>query len=1045
MKLKKLFMIKNSMSTYVLIMFLIMHCVGFAQTNQITVSGTITGSEDGFPIPGVTVILKGTKTGAVTDFDGNYTIQAAIGDVLVFSYIGMQEQSLKVIGKQLNVAMTTQVDELDEVVVIGYGAVKKKELTGAVTQVKAEDLEAIVTADLGSALQGQAAGVNVVSSSTPGGSAEILIRGITSLENNTPLYIVDGVVQEGDPRIPPSDIETIDILKDAASTAIYGARGATGVIIITTKQGKPGTLQVRLNGTYSINHRSAAVPLMNSLEQTYFDIVTQRNVQGAFDNQVSLQIQQQPIDFQNETNLNDILFRQNVPTQNYNANISGGTEDITFNVSLGLFNEQGLLINSNYERFNTRINTVYKKNKIRIQSSLALILDDRDVPQNNLLSQAIVYRPTQNALDLTIFDELEQGGDDVNRLGWILESLRTEQNIKSVRTNASFALDYDITKDLKFSSTVGLTTYNSYRKDYRPYQEIFNTQGLLQSQPSNSYIENQTSFNRSLNINAGFTYTKQLLEDHKLTLTFFATREKYQNDAFRAQRRGATNPDGRVLDLATGEQSVSSGFDYVNTRIGTIGRVQYDYKSKYLLSASIRRDGSSLVSYLVSPKKQWGIFPSVAFAWNVSDEPFWDGMKNTINNFKLRLSNGTVGNDRVRPYSFIAGIEQNINYIGTDGTTGNELLNLGAIQTSFANNTLKWESTTTSNVGIDLGFFKNKLTLSAEYYYADKEDMLFPVFLPLSAGGGNNATVTLNVGNMVNKGFELTAAYRGKLGKLDYRMNGTFSTNQNEITKINGDTDLVQTNDFGLVGRAGPQSRVTYLALGHEAGSFFLWRTDGIINTEEKLAEYQKIDNNARMGDTRYIDQLTVDTNNDGIPDQADGILDDNDRVYSGSGLAEYEIGYTLNLKYKNFDFSMNWYALGQEIMNGFDAWAYGFGRHKDLIYQWSEVNPDSNIPAYRNDMRRHSNYLGYSDHWLEDGSYIRLRQVSLGYNVPWNTVQKWGFRQLRVYVSAQNPLTFTKYSGYNPEIGGGVVSRGLDKDTGPISAQYLVGLNLQF
>ena len=332
------------------------------------------------------------------------------------------------------------------------------------------------------------------------------------------------------------------------------------------------------------------------------------------------------------------------------------------------------------------------------------------------------------------------------------------------------------------------------------------------------------------------------------------------------------------------------------------------------------------------------------------------------------------------------------------------------------------------------GLFKNKLTLTAEYYYADKEDMLFPVYLPLSAGGGSNANVTLNVGNMVNKGFELSAGYNGKVGNVTYKMNGTFSTNQNEITQINGDTDLIQTNDFGLVGRAPLQSRITYLALGREVGAFYLWRTDGIINTEEKLAEYQKIDNNARMGDTRYIDQ------------NIDGILDDKDRVYSGSGLPKYEIGYNLNLKYKSFDFSMNWYAaLGQEIMNGFDAWAYGFGRHKDQIYQWSEVNPDSNIPAYRNDMRRHPNYLGYSDHWLEDGSYIRLRQVSLGYNIPWNTVQKWGFRQLRFYVSAQNPLTITKYSGYNPEIGGGVVSRGLDKDTGPISAQYLVGINVQF
>jgi hypothetical protein len=319
-------------------------------------------------------------------------------------------------------------------------------------------------------------------------------------------------------------------------------------------------------------------------------------------------------------------------------------------------------------------------------------------------------------------------------------------------------------------------------------------------------------------------------------------------------------------------------------------------------------------------------------------------------------------------------------------------------------------------------------------YTGSNEDMLFPIFVPPSAGGGNNAQVILNVGNMTNKGIELVAGYSGKIGRVNFRMNGTFTTNKNEITSINGDTDFLLTNDSGLVGRAPDQSRVTALAVGREAGSFYLWRTNGIIDTEEKLAEYQMIDNNARMGDTRFVDQ------------DLNGILDDKDRVYSGSGLPTYEIGYTFNANYKSFDFSMNWYAaLGQEVMNGFDAWAYGFGRHKDQIYQWSDVNPVTPIPAYRNDIRRHPNFLGYSDLWLEDGSYIRLRQISLGYSIPRKTAEKWGFSRLRLYTRVQNPLTITKYSGYNPEVGGGISARGLDKDTGPISIQYTLGININF
>ena len=364
MNLNKTLIIKNTLSKLMLILLLFTHGGLFAQTNNIAIQGTISG-EDGLPIPGVTIIVKGTVRGAVSDFDGNYNIQAKIGETLKFSYVGMQEQSLKITDKTLNVILLEQLEDLDEVVVIGYGSVKKKEITGAVATVKAEDIESIVTSDLASALQGQVAGVNIIASSEPGGDSEILIRGITSLSgDNTPLYVVDGIIQDGDPRIPPSDVESISVLKDAASTAIYGVRGATGVILITTKQGKPGSLQVRMNASYAIQHRRAAVPLMNSIEQTYFDLVQNRNVNSGFDDQVGLQLLQQPSQFQNETNLNDLIFKNDVPTQNYNINVSGGTDDITYNVTFGLFNQEGLQINSGYKRFNVRANTVYKKNKL---------------------------------------------------------------------------------------------------------------------------------------------------------------------------------------------------------------------------------------------------------------------------------------------------------------------------------------------------------------------------------------------------------------------------------------------------------------------------------------------------------------------------------------------------------------------------------------------------------------------------------------------------------------------------------------------------------
>lgn len=1029
MKILKLLLKKKKNKSFLLLFFLMIGFTAFAQT--ITVKGTVTDAQDNSPIPGVSVVVQGTTNGVSTDFDGVYTIKAKIGDVLVFSYLGMKEQSLKVKNATLNVSLTADVETLEEIIVIGYGSVKKKEITGALVQVNAEDLENVVSADLGGALQGQAAGVNIIASSEPGGDSEILIRGITSLSgSNDPLYVVDGIVQDGDPRIPPSDIESLNILKDAASTAIYGVRGASGVILITTKQGKPGTLRVRLNASYGVQRRNAAVPLMNSVEQTYFDIVTSRNVNGSFDEDVNLQILQNSQQFQNETDLNKLIFDDNQPIQNHNVNISGGSEDITYNVTLGFFEQKGLQINSDYNRFNVRANTVYEKNKLRIQSSVALMTDERAIPQNFLLSQAVVYRPTQPGIDLNGFDELSQGGDDVNRLGWVIESLRTTNIQKRNRSNVNFNVNYELIKGLQLTGNFGLTKDDLIGKITRPYQEITNSQGLLQSQPANSYLDMRTRFTTNLVGEFGATYNKTILEDHNFTFTAFATLTDNHSEAFTARRRGLTNPDATTLDLATGEQSVTSGFDYEYKSLGLIGRLQYNYKDKYILSSSIRKDRTTSFASNINT----GLFPSTSFAWNAHEESFWSPLKRTINNFRARASFGKSGNDRVGSYAYLPGIVQNLNYYGNDSTTGNETLNLGAIQTVFRNELLSWETTTESNFGVDLAMFKNKLTISADYYNRSNEDMLFPVFLPPSAGGGNNATVILNVGNMTNKGAELAVGYRGRTGKLGWRMNGTLSTNQNRITKISGDTNFLLTDDFGLVSRASQQSRVTALSVGREVAAFYLWRTDGILDTEEKLAEYQKIDNNARMGDTKFIDQ------------NGDNVLDDNDRVYSGSGLPDFEIGYTFNANYKNWDFSMNWYAaIGQEIMNGFDAWAYGFGRHKDLIYQWSEANGDSTIPAYRNDVRRHNNYLGYSDLWLEDGSYLRLKQVSLGYSIPKKKVEKWGFNRMRFYVRSQNPLTFTKYSGYNPEVGGRITGKGLDKNTGPISIQWIFGMNLNF
>lgn len=1030
MKIRNLSLSKKVISNYLFVALFALLCNFNVNAQKTTVQGTVTDATDGSPIPGVTILIEGSANGTTTDFDGNYSIKANIGKSLIFNYVGMTTQKVKITGKIVNVKLSSQVEDLDEVVVIGYGSVKKKEVTGAVSKVKAEALEKVNSPDLGTILQGQAAGVNVISASEPGGDTEILIRGVTSMGDNTPLYVVDGIIQEGDPRIAPSDIETIDILKDAASTAIYGSRGATGVILITTKQGTPGSLKVRTNASYSIQHRNAAHPLMNSIEQSYFDIVTQRNTVGAFDDDVVLRMSTSPVNFQNETDLNKVLFSNNVPTQNYNANISGGTKDITYNVSLGYFNQKGLLLNSAFDRFNTRANTVYNKGNLRLQTSVGMTIENRDIPQNFLINQAIRYLPSQNPIEPEADEDLESlGGDNQNRLNWILNSLKTSQERKSVRTFASMRIDYNITKDLKFNGNAGINTTSTYQKRFVPYTKVTNLQNGEVSEPTNSSIRMDASYGTSFYSDFGLTYSKTIDEDHNFTGTAYFSYEQQTYDNFFALRTGVTSSDIKVLNSAVLDADVGNNNIYKNRLMGFLGRFQYDYKGKYLLSSSFRRDGSTKFG----AGKKWGLFPSISVGWNVSDEDFWSPLKGRINNFKLRASRGTVGNQRIQPYEYSSGIDQNINYVAT-GDDGTESIATGATQINFANANIQWETKTETNIGLDLGLFRNKLTITAEYYDISNKDMLFPVILPTSTGAGINGNVTLNVGNMTNKGAELAIGYRGRTGKVNWRMNGTFSTNNNKITKINGQSSFLFTSDYGLVNGATSQSQVTALSVGHEAGAFFLLKTDGILDTQEKLDEYQLLDSNAKMGDVRYVNS------------NGDDKISTEDRVYSGSGLPEYEIGYRFNANYKSFDFSMNWYAaIGQEIMNGGKANAYAYGRHKDLIYQWSPQNTETTIPAFRGDLKKHTNFLGYNDLWLEDGSYLRLRAVTLGYSLPQKTIQNMGITRLRFYVSAQNPFTFTNYSGYNPEVGGGVTARGLDKGVGPVSSQYLIGVNFNF
>jgi TonB-linked SusC/RagA family outer membrane protein len=1043
MNMNRLLTLKKRLSHYALMLFFTILCsVMNAQAQNKTVKGTVVGSSDGMPIPGVSIIIKGTKTGTTTDFDGKYNIQSKIGDVLEFIYLGMQTETKTVTKFVLNVSMDESIEDLEEVVVIGYGTVTKKELTGAVAQVKAEEIERFVTADVSSALQGQIAGVSVVSGSgQPGEQGSIQIRGITSLSGtNDPLYVVDGIPQVGNPGLSSNEIETIDVLKDAASTAVYGARGAAGVILITTKKGEDGRMKVTFNHTYGVQYLGKGTPLMNTEDQIYYEVTKFNNIVGGFDPGPH----RNPEWLNNDNDFNDYVINSSADTKNYILNITGGTKGFSYNAVGGFFNQTGQLINSGFKRYNGRISTSYNSDNWKINASIAFTTENTIRTTNGLLVSAIRYAPYYPFVDIDSDIALTDGNGGVNTpLNTFAQQLKQRNNTSRDRINTSLSISRKFGENFNFVTRIGSSVRNDINNTFKPKYTLFNIiDGTTETDPTKNGVSAEAIRASKFSWDASLNYNKKI-GNHSISLLGSISLEEEYRESFEASKQGVANNSIDVLNGSTiNPQAFSStgGINYSKKTVGTLGRIQYNYKRRYLISALARYDGSSRFG----KSYRWGTFPSLSLAWNVSDEPFFKPLKSTVNNFKLRASQGTVGNDSFGDYEFSSTISQLTDYV-FDATDNAETL--GAAIKSYANADVKWETSVSKNIGFDLGLFKNKVTLTGDYYTTEKRDMLFPVQLPGSAGAYYDRNLTLNVGNMTNKGLELAARYRPRIGESRLDFSTTFTKNQNKITKMAGDSKLIYNSNSALINGDGA-SVITVLAEGYEAGAFFIYETNGTIINQEQLDEYRKLPSrqNAELGDLIYVDQITEDTNGDGIADATDGDINNDDRVYSGSGLPEYELGFNFRWNYRNWDLSMNWYAtVGSEIMNGNKAATYSFGRHQDLVNMWSTENPTSNIPLHRGDSKSHDNFRGYTDLWLENGDYLRLKLITLGYTLSKDVTEKVGLYNLRLYVSAQNPLTLTSYDGYDPEVGGNVSRRGIDRSRYPITSLYSLGIKLEF
>ncbi|MBB3696614.1 SusC/RagA family TonB-linked outer membrane protein [Flammeovirga yaeyamensis] len=1023
--------IKYCKSSVLLFSLLILSFNSFGQTLKI--KGKVISEDDKMELPGVNVRILGTNQGTITDFRGNYELMAESGETLEFSFIGMETQTVKLSTQTvIDVVLKTDVQLLDEVVAIGYGEQKKKEVSGAVAHVSNESFSNFVTGDVSNALQGQIAGVNVSTSGSPGADAVIQIRGVSTVSDmagaTEPLYVVDGIPQNENPRLAPSEIQSMDILKDLASCAIYGTRGANGVILITTKKGQEGKLSVSIDGSFGVKNIVSGIDLMNTQQQVYFDQVKERN-RGAndWDNSTNLPIPRNPAFFSNDTNLSDVVILDNQPTQSYNLGVNGGSKGLTYNVTAGYYDDQGSLINSGFSRFNGRAGMNYKKDKWHISSSIGITSENLARTSSNLLTQTIRYAPYKPVLDLTSDIIVDESG--WNTTNNVLEAMRQLDETKRERAQANLSLGYEIIEGLKIQSNIGLNSVNEFRVRFKPFIENYDENGILQSDPANSYINNESIRRTSFSIDGRLSYVKKFGK-HKISGILGVSNESHSRESFFAERTGIVDNSIRVLNGAALAASATSGYNYTYNIIGTLGRITYDYDSRYMFSVSGNYNGNSKFA----EGKKWKFFPSASAAWNIAEEEFWESFSRVNNNFKIRASHGQVGGQSFLPYTDKATIQNGMDY--PFGSGGFPTLYFGAAQQSFANGNVQWETSIQNNIGIDLGFMGNKFILNADLYHTQKSDMLFPVQLPPSGGAGTGADskMTMNIGNMVNKGLELAGTFKGKTGGVNWTVTGTFTKNINEITSLNTE-EFIYTTDNGLISGASSTSKITAFSQGYEAGAFFLYKTDGVVKSDEQLREYQKIKPDARLGDLIYLDT------------DGDGQITDADRVYMGSGFSDFETGLILNLTWKNFDFMMHWYAaIGHSVMNGSMAMAYSEGRHADQVNTWNRANPNSDVPAYRGTTKEHDNFRGYTDLWLEDGSYLRLKNIQIGYTLPQTVLKKLGMANCRLFVSAQNPLTITNYTGYDPEAAGnGVSSRGLDKGNYPISALYLTGFKLNF
>jgi TonB-linked SusC/RagA family outer membrane protein len=1026
-----------------LVTLLVGHGVMAQGSQPFRVSGTVTSEDGGETLPGVNVLVKGTNVGTATDIDGKYSLEVPSADaVLSFSFIGFEVQEIRVGNRAtVDVVMGQELSALSEVVVVGYGTQERAKVTGAISSVNSEQIRALPVPNLASALQGRAAGVNVTNSGAPGTNPIVRVRGIGTVGNNDPLYVIDGVPAGGLNQINPADIESIEVLKDASAAAIYGSRAANGVVLVTTKKGKIGAPRVTVDSYYGTQTAWRQLDLLD--RDQYIDYGRDLLANGG---------EPAPQRFNDLGDYEDVntdwqaeMF-QTAPIQDHNVAISGGSETALYNVSFGYFKQEGIMRGTGFERVSFRTNTDFKINdRIKIGQTLTFAYSDRaNEPLTGGRSQIehmvkqVPYIPVRDPNRLGGFRSPDRidGSDPENPV--LNAELRTnrQQDFKLLGTAY---LDIDIYEGLKYKFLIGMDIGIGTQDQYTPRFDA----GDFNFQPFASISQNRSTFVSPL-ISNQLSYSKTFGK-HSLDALAVLEQQTFVSTGLTGNGQNFLTNEVRVLQGVQNQTTSGNRVEY--GLISYIGRVNYDYDQKYLVSASVRRDGGSRFG----PANKWGTFPSLSVGWRLSQETFMETLP-AVSDLKLRASYGETGNDRIGDYVYQGTINSNHFYNFAGSLEGASTIS------ALANANLRWETTIMRNIGFDLGLFNDRINLSAEWFDNTTEGMILGVPIPPSLG--YDTAPVANVGNVSNRGLEFTLGYRKYTGDFQFSIDGNIGFISNELTSLGSGNTIF-----------GPEFQgdaLTFTEEGQPIAYFFGWLADAPFPNQQALDEANQQARDAaqeaaegtltdeQLANVWYQSESTAPGDLMFTDVNGDGRITDADRTNLGHYLPDFTYGLNVSANYKNFDFTMFWQGVqGNEIFNLLRYHTEGmtrlFNASTVVLDRWTPENPNTDVPrAISGDPNRNSRS---SSRWIEDGSYLRLKNLSIGYTVPQallNSFSRGNISNLRVYLSSQNLLTFTNYTGYDPEIAAreGInttLGAGIDFGQFPAARTIMGGIQLTF